>query len=236
MENAKLISFIMVLGLISPVMSFGMTAFGGSPSTWDLTLDKDTLTEAGINLGDVEAHNVTFQGGWVNFNNLNDTRRRVQWTANVLFGNGYFVIQKRSPLEAWLNLWLSGVTLNWINPSNGEVWQVVYNSTIVNAFTSRYNWSHFTDEYGMHVFFTPHPTAANITDSVYNVGIVTVTIGTQLQQDETLNFKHFLAWYSNMIMGENVFGLPPVLFWIQRILTAMGFLSFVFLLKGLTQL
>jgi len=113
----------------------------------------------------------------------------------------------------------------------------VYNSTIIQEWNDNYNWSMFRiPQEGLVMIIQPPPTSDNLTDAVYNDGMITITIGKSLEIDENINLRKIINWYMGLLLGDRTWGLPSFFTWIVRILTALSVLAMAVFLKEMLRL
>lgn len=232
----RLYVFIMVLGLTFPTLGYTFTTFGGSPEQYDISIDSDLLLLAGISLQQAESQNVSWNGGYVYFPNLNDTNMRVAWQewAPGPLGLGVHPHGLRFQRQVWGFYWGHlGIQI----PGSDD-WQFyLYNETIVNEWDDNYNWSRFELRgLAWNLFITPPSHVDNITDAVYENGIVTATLGRVVNTDAGPNWRTFIDWYFGVLVGSNDWGLPSVFNWVIRIISGLSMLSAVLLAKEVISL
>lgn len=196
---------------------------------------------AGITLADGESYNVTYLGDW-EYYEVQNRSIRVKWVDDwtdpatfLSLGEG-LIFQKKSPLGKFLNNWW-WAQLMWIDGSKMEFpHKIVSNVTVVNQWNPSYEWSQFESTEGILIFITPPEEDMNITEAVYDEGVLTVTIGEGYSEEEKFNFQSFVTWYIGIIVGDQTWGLPPFFSWIVRILSVMTILSALIVAKEMLKL
>jgi hypothetical protein len=243
MENLKLIVLILIISLTFPVFAMGLTQFGEAEITkYDIAVSPEALVSAGIMLGDAESHNVSYGGGFVYFT-LNDSDVRIKWDdlgldpSTLLPIGDALMVQRKSPLGRVLNSWIFPERLYIFGELTDYKSLYVYNSTIIQEWNDNYNWSMFRiPQEGLVMIIQPPPTSDNLTDAVYNDGMITITIGKSLEIDENINLRKIINWYMGLLLGDRTWGLPSFFTWVVRILTALSVLAMAVFLKEMLRL
>ncbi|MBA7491423.1 hypothetical protein ES702_01968 [subsurface metagenome] len=232
--------FVLILNLIFPVLSYTFTAFGGSPEDYEISLDSNSLLIAGINFEDAESHNLTYNGGWVEYVLLNRTMR-AQFMDDYQFSIVYDAedgigFQKMGVLGKPFDSWFIPVGVG-VKSVLSNIWmRQISNATIVTEWNEEFNWSRFVLRDGHQVFVTPFATDGNITKAVFEDAHLNVTIAKSFAEDTSFNFWKFLGWYSSLMIGDQAWGLPSMFAWILRILGAISVFAVVMLTKELIKL
>jgi hypothetical protein len=238
--RTKLYVFVLVLNIIFPVFGYTFTTFESDPEDYEISLDMDTLNMAGINLIDGESHNMTYNGAWVYYTELNTTIRahfqddiRDPWITIIGDGIG---LQKRGAVSIALDTWALAYTVSVKSWETNEWLKLISNSTIVRDYNEDYNWSRFILYDGTQIFVTSHESHQNITRAVYEDGHVNMTLGRTLEESSAFNFRRFVTWYMSIMVGSNSWGLPSMFSWVLRILGAMSVFAVVLLSRELIRL
>jgi len=243
MENLRLIVFILIVSLVFPIFGMALTQGESEVELYDVSVSPESLVSAGILLREGESHNVSYGGGYVYFT-LNDTEVRVKWDNMYISGyRGIYVkadyvkVEKKSPLGRIMNSWLFSETLYVVGMKTGYKTENIYNNTIIEEWNQKYNWSMFKiPGEGLIMLIQYPPTSENITDAVYNDGMITITIGSAVDLNESINFRRIINWYTGLIIGDQTFGLPSFFTWIVRIITALGVLAMAVFIKEMIRL
>lgn len=227
--------FVLVLNIVFPVLAYTFTSFSEETEGYEISLDPDFLMAAGINLIDAESHNLTYMADWVEYELLNVTLR-ARFFSTVLIPPG-LAFQKQSPIGKAFNSWVFPYWLSVKSVVSNKWYDPLENLTIVDDWTSEFNWSRFIIEGGHHAFVTPYATDNNITKAVFIDGHLNVTIAKSFEADDTsFSFWSFLGWYGSLIIGDQAWGLPPIFSWFIRILAAISIFAIVMLTKDLIRL
>jgi len=191
------------------------------------SLDPEALQAAGITLTDAVSYNMSDSTRATIYNfyeefHLNDTSKyALTWAGGGPDGNGtlYFKTTVFLPV-----LWVS------IEP--------VYNAGYAaneSEWNPLYNWTMFTvDEGGANeasCFLTAHPDYDNNIASSLKDGNLTITIGKNFEQSEP-DFWGFAGWWFSLVTGINTQGLPEFFVWLLRLITVLGLLSAILLLRS----
>jgi len=244
MENLKLIVMMLIISITFPIFSMGLIHFDAQESSkFDIAISYQALLSAGIYLGDAVSHNVTYGGGYVYFN-LNDTEVRVKWDdlgldpATLLPIGDAIKVEKKSPLGRLMDSWVFPKRLYIFGEKTNYKSLYIYNSTIIQEWDEDYKWSLFRiPEEGLVMIIQYSPSVSNnITEAVYDDGMITITIGKSLDVNEKVNFRRAIDWYVGLLIGDKAWGLPPVFTWIVRIITSLGVLAMVIFIKEMIKL
>lgn len=231
----KLVTFSFILSIIFPTFAYTFTTFGEEPFNFDITLGVDELINAGIQLSDAEAHNVTFGGAPQEYT-VKNTTMRVKWVDRFLLPD-YFANQQQDYISKVLDTWAFGAEeMDWImDPAAGFLPSTqLTNETVIDNFDTQYNWTRYTlVQNSLTVFITAtKPDDGNITKAITDTGIVTVTVASQVFDSETINFENFGKWYINVVTGSGGdWGLPSFMSWVVRIFSFLTLLSGILLAK-----
>ena len=231
----KMIVFSGILSLLFPTFAYTFTTFGEEPDNFVDTLTVEELINAGIQLGDGEAHNVTFGGVHQEYT-VKNTTMRVQWVDRFLLPD-YFANQQQDFISRVLDTWaLGSEEMDWVDdPAAGFLpSKLLTNDTVINNFDPKYNWTMYTlVQNSLTVFITAtKPDAGNITKAILETGIVTVTVGSQVFDGSTINFKNFGEWYIKVVTGQGSdWGLPSFMQWVVQVFAFITLLSAVLLAK-----
>jgi len=244
MENLKLIVMMLIISITFPIFAMGLTNLQTQESSkFDIAISYESLISAGIMLGNAVSHNVSYGGGYVYFN-LNDTEVRVKWDdlgldpATFLPIGDAIKVERKSPLGRITDSWVFPKRL-YISGEKTDYKSIyVYNSTLIQEWDEDYNWSLFRiPEEGLVMIVQYSPSVSNnITEAVYEDGLITVTIGKSLDVNEKVNFRKVVNWYMGLLIGDKSWGLPPVFTWIVRILTSLSVLAMVIFIKEMIKL
>jgi len=233
--SIKLYVFVLVIGLSFPTLGYTFTTLGGSPTQFDISIDDEILLLAGISLQQAESHNISFNGGYVTFDDLNDTEMRLNWRTwqPGPLGIGASIDGIKFERKLWGFYW-GDLGVQSLGSSNWQFFLV--NATIVNDWDDNYNWSRFELRgLAWQVFVTPYP-GYNITGSVYDIGNLTITLGRVIDTDASPNWRTFIDWYFGVLVGTDEWGLPSVFNWLLRIMSGISLLSAVLLAKEIISL
>lgn len=238
----KLYIFILVLNLVFPVLGYTFTTFGGDIAEYEIGLDPDMLAMAGITLADAETHNITYNGGWVTFTEINTTIRATFMDAiynpwYTLIGDG-MTFEKQTSIGRALDLWGGWYSYKMdVKSLNTNEWtKILSNETIVRDWDIDYNWSRFILADGHNIFITPYDTHGNITRGVYVDAHLNCTIAMTFGTDTNMNFWQFIGWYASIMVGSNSWGLPSMFSWLIRVLGALSVFAIVMLTKELIRI
>lgn len=215
--------------MVFPIFSFGLAVYGENYGDYDIAIDHDNLIRAGIYLTRAESHNVTYEVGYAQFDDVNYTCR-VDWLRSI---GGRDVVQFWDKDIFGTFLFASRIPINI--PALGLTGAVMIdNHTILDAYDSNYNWTKMQMQFkGYLIFITHPPTSDNITDAVMNDGKITVTIAISMDEETNVNLWSFVNWYQSMLTGDQTFGLPPAFLWLVRIMTAVTILATMALIREL---
>ena len=237
--NLSLYVFILVLNLVFPILGYTFTTFGTDFEDYDISLDSETLMMAGITMVDAESHNVTWNGAWVYFDIQNkSTRFRFMedikdpyWT---ILGDG-IATQRQSAPSLALDNWVFPTRISVRSLKTGIPSKAMFNASIIAEWDAAYNWSRFALFDGTNIFITPF-SGTNITKSIFEDGTLNITVAQTYEESPTFNFWQFLGWYSSLMLGSEVWGLPPVFAWVIRIFSALSILAMILLAKEMIRL
>jgi hypothetical protein len=100
------------------------------------------------------------------------------------------------------------------------------NATVISYYDTEFNWTRYSIvQNGLSGFMTPLPASnQNMTTSILN-GTVTVTIASEVFEEEGNNAINFVNWYVSIVTGQSDWGLPDFMVWIVRIFSFMTLLS-----------
>lgn len=237
-EGVALYVFVLVLNMIFPVLSYTFTTFGTQWETFDIDLNPDSLMMIGLNLVDGESHNITWEGDFVEYTDINLTIRLrwATWERLTLPDEDGIRFQKRSAVGQAFDSWAFPFVVSVKSITTNEWFTDARNDTIIRDFDPKYNWTRFVLYDGHHVFITPFETHGNMTRAVHEDGTLNVTIAQSFDETEDrFNFWSFIKWYSSLLIGSNSWGLPSVFAWIIRVFAAISFLAAILLVKELTR-
>lgn len=228
--QTRIYIFVLVLNIVFPVLGYTFTTYEEEIEDYEISLDLDSLSSAGITFVDAESHNITYDGPWVEYVLLNLTIRS-SWYADAV------VFQKRSPIGTAFNTWLFPYFVD-IKSLQTNVWSgALRNVTIIDDWDTEYNWSRFVLQDGHQIFVTPFATDGNITKAVFDDGHLNVTIARTFEEDESnFNFWNFIGWYTSLLIGNQSWGLPQIFGWFLRILAGISVFAVVMLSKELIRL
>lgn len=228
--NLRLYIMTLVLTLVFPVLGFTFTNFPDDMTTYDISLDAESLMRAGITLTDAETHNVTWKGPYAYYD-VGNKSLRAKWTDwGAILGDG-LAIQKPS----WFGWW--DPDYQWmISKSTGARTRITANSSIVSEWDTDYNWTWFKSEDGLNVFIQPYNRSYDINTAVFTDANLNVTLGYALDESAEMNFLKFVNWYMSLLIGGESFGLPAFFTWIIRVISAITILSAILLAKDLIRL
>jgi hypothetical protein len=231
----RLVTWTFILSLLFPVFAFAFTNFGVAFDTYDISvsLDQDSLINAGIILKEGISHNVTFRGGYVEYV-LQNLTVRVAWIRQLITGD-YFFHYRQSFVGGVLNNWLFTRGLSPKIGTDTLNFDGMKNATVINNFDTEYNWTKYKIvETGLTAFITTIPSDQNnITQAIQDTGMVTLTLGKQISQQEEFTFTSFVDWYWSIILGANDWGMPSFMSFLMRLISALTFLSAILLVKDL---
>ncbi len=233
----RLVIFSFILSILFPMMAFTFTTFGAEPEAFDTTLSISQLQNAGIMLSGGESFNITF-GDPAQEYTVKNTTMRIKWVDSLLFGD-YFANQQQSFIERVLGTWFFPIEMNVVlDGSQGFIRsRDLTNATVIAHWDSQYNWTRYSIvENGLVGFITTIPgDYNNITAGILN-GLVTVTIGAEIFDQNDPNPLNFANWYISVVSGTSDWGLPDFMVWIVRIFSFMtilaGYLLFTELIPG----
>jgi hypothetical protein len=229
----RLVVFCFILSILFPMFAYTFTTFAEQPSNFDITLDVEELSNAGIMLSDGESHNVTFGGVAQEYEVKNQTMR-IQWLNRIFPLSDFVAHQKQSWIELQFDTWIYPILMNPImDMSQGFIDdRGMDNITIINYFDPVYNWTMYDlVQNGQTVFITTLKSDNNnITKAVLETGTLTFTVGSKMFEDET-NFVAFVDWYRSIVTGASNWGLPDFMIWVTRIFSFLMLLSGVLLAK-----
>jgi hypothetical protein len=239
MEKVQLYTFTLVLSLVFPFLGYSFTTFDFSQdiADYDITVDAELLSKAGITLTNAESHNITF-GAFRTEYGLINTTVRARWYHSNLEGD-IMAFRKQNPLEVHTNTWFWDLIIEVYNDDIGYKKHWLYNSTMINAFDSDYNWSMFRMSLeGIYIFITIPVNSTgyltqNMTQAVNVEGFVTVTLGEPMRSEGTFGFIKFAQWYFGLMLGTASYGLPDFMSWIARVIAAIQILSAILLAREL---
>lgn len=239
MSIISLYIFVLILNLVFPVMSYTFTTFGPESGTYDVDLDPNSLMMIGLNLVGGESRNITWEGDWVEYTELNVTIRLRWMNIFNLFSpdDDGIVFQKPSAIGSAFGEWVFpyGVSVKSLLTNEWET--EARNDTIIRDYDPEFNWTRFVIGDGHHIFITPFENHGNITEAIYVDGTLNVTIARSFDQTEDrFNFWSFLKWYNSLLIGSDAWGLPSVFSWVIRLLAAISILAAIMLVKDLTRI
>lgn len=228
--------FILVLNLVFPVFGYAFTNFpGASVEGYEVDIDLEALEAIGITLVDAESHNITFNSGWIDYEDLNKTyRAKFGDDCRISDFSNYFdgVQIQTSPVSGWLT-WFFGYNVPIKSYSSGLGIEYLGNATIISDYDENYNWSRFSLSTGELLFITPFDPTQNISYAVNTEGHINVTIGKAFEADAGFNFMRFASWYVSIMVGGQSWGLPAIFGWITKLLGALSILATIMLAREL---
>lgn len=219
-------------------MSYTFTTFGAETGRYETDLDPDSLMIIGLNLIDGESHNLTWEGDWIEFTELNISIR-AQWNTHERLtepDEDGIRFERKSAISSAFNNWAFPYTVSVKSMLSNEWFTDARNDTIIRDFDPEFNWTRFVLFDGHYIFITPFETHGNITEAIFDDGTLNVTIAKSFDESEDrFNFWSFIRWYYSLLIGGSSWGLPSVFSWIIRILAAISSLAAILLIKELTR-
>jgi len=222
----KIVIFSALFSLIFPVLAYPLTTFYATePMQYtSRALDPDALAQARITISGEDIQNLTRDGGWVEFN-VSGEPIRARWITD--YGYKFFEWKKKG----WLG-WITPVYLYVLDPPREEEYDFFYEDEVITYWSDEYNWTHVKLNKGYHVFFLIRPGYSSITECINN-GEITMVIASVYEEESGPGYQlqNFQAWYLSILGGRNTFNLPTPLFWLLRLISIIGVISFIVLLR-----
>jgi hypothetical protein len=235
----RLVTFSFILSILFPTFAYAFTAFGETPEDFDVSLDANTLLDAGIQLTDGVSHNVTFLGGDVEYTVKNVTMR-INWRDPIGVAEPYFANKRQGWVQKTLGTWWNAIEMNIIIDTSLGTKPSTFltNATVINYFDETYNWTKYEIfENNLVAFITTlNADDNNITKAIYETGTVTITVGTAIFTQNDFGAASFLQWYRTVIFtGGSEWGLPSFMSWVVRIFSFMTLISGILVAKELRE-
>lgn len=236
-----LIVTMLVFNILFPTFAYAFTTLADMGLDTGSYLDPDVLLFAGIRIENSTTHTIVWGGGWVEYDmgDLGDYRLSWDNFMVAIYPTDGFQLQKRSnPLDRLLSTWIFPEIILFQNEDsisyNGDL--VLSNETVITSWDETYGWSRFTPlSTSQNLFFTFNSSiSANFTEAMDADGSVVATFANLAEEDMSLN--GFIAFYTGLILGDALYGLPPTFAWIIRLITALSILSLAWLIKDLISL
>lgn len=227
-RTIALLSFFMIFAVLFPASVYAL-AFSSPPSSSLGALDPEALQAAGISLSDAKSYNMsdsiraTIYNYYEEFHMNDSSKYAVTWIGGGgPDGNGSLHFKTTVILPViWITIPPVPYYVDWMK--YGQNW------------SSTYNWTRFTiDEGGAKeatCFLTPPLDYSGDYEAALADGNMTVTIGKSFEQGEP-DFWGFAGWWFGFVTGIDTHGLPDFLAWIFQLITILGFLSAVLLLRS----
>ena len=238
---SRMMIYLLIFNLIFTPFAYALTQFPDEPDSDQAEtkfIDQDKLMEAGIVFTDATEFNLTFGADFV-YVSTNQTDYRFKWSDGVL--EDKLLFEKKNFVGRWTDSWLFRTEIEIHFLGSGTIYNLdgefpVYNSTIVNEWELDSNWSRMKLDNNIIGVFTLPQGADNITQAVFDIGVLNMTTGTTLQTSETYDVRAFIDWYVAAVFGYDYAGIPYSLQWIMKGIFMLNVVALVFAVRELTRL
>ncbi len=222
------LAFFLIFSVLFPIGTFAMQ-FSPPPSGSLGALNPEALQAAGITLTDAVSYNMsdsvraTVYNYYEEFHMNDSSKYAVTWIGGSgPGGNGSLHFKTTVFLPVlWVVIMPVPYHVDWAKAAGN--------------WSTTYNWTRFQiDTYGdkpATCFITPHPDYNGDIHASLKDGNLTVTIGKNFEQGEP-DFWAFAGWWFSLVTGIETQGLPDFFVWLLRLITILGFLSAILLLRS----
>lgn len=230
--------YLMLFNLILPVFAYAFIDIAGSDAAGDTLefITKDELTQAGIFLQTQERFELQYDAANPIEFNASNSEVRVWWRDGGFLRESNIMVYKRSVADV-LGTWFFVDRLNVVIDGTTHEFLVNYvrNETIINGYNEAYNWTQASvPQKGIELFFTCEAAGGNMTQAIYDDGLVNVTLGTTVDFED-MDASAFIDWYWGLLTTDSVYGLPVYIKWVFQIQLVLLIFTAVIIGRELTR-